>query len=339
MEEYVAYCLDHIRAGLTGDAKKDMEYLHHCSEKYKNDEDATEILGEIAAMMYNLLDDDEKQAVNSRYESALSETAVKYESVKAMVKAGDMLAAKDLMDTVIASVEGTYQDTDTNIFLSFNHINEFYVYHYYFKPEKEVVATDVPFNEYYRTKGVILTFLEAYDQAKEALTESLRWNPVDLDTYLSLGEVYKRTGQLEEYLGVTKDVYRYCCTRATMARYYRNLGYYYLQKYQPELAGVLFKYSNIYYETDNATQEIGYVEQALGRPLEEMSVRQMQEVMTKAEIELGPDGDTIGIIYRVGEIMMENNSTAEARHCFSIVYDITAHKEVGELLDSLEKAA
>lgn len=339
MNEYVTYCLNNIKENLTGDSTKDMEYLMVCSEKYKNDEESETILAEIAAMMYELLDDEDKKNVSSRFEQMQQDTFSKYEEVKEMIKKGDYLAAKESLDTIIASVEGTYKETETTEFLSFNHIMEFYIYNVVFKPEKQVAATDIPFNEYYRTLGVVCSMMEAYDEAKTALMTALKWNPVDLDTYLSLGEVYKHTGELEEFLKITNEGYRFCCTRATMARYYRNVGYYYMSKYEPKLAVALFNYSNVYYLTDNANDEIKYLEAALEEEMPEISVKELQEILTKAEIKLGPDSETIGIVYRVGQLMLDEGRKAEARDCFSIVYDITLDEEAGQILADLEGVA
>lgn len=336
MTEYAAFCLDNIKKNLGKDAHKDMQYLMECAQKYQNDEDSQDILGGIASMMYELLDDSDKEAVNTHFEQMQKDTMAKYESVKDMVKRGDLLAANELLDIIIESVDGNYKENDTTVFLCFNHIIELYIYNYVFKPQKQIMAADIPLHEYYRTKGTILTMMEDYAKAKEAFLESLKWNPVDLDTYLSLGELYKHTGELELFLQSTSDCHRYCCTRATMARYYRNMGYYYLQKYEPVLAGALFCYSNIYYYTDNANDEIKYIEAAVNEPVPDRSVKELQQMLSEKDIPLGPDSDTIGIIYRVGQIMLDENRPDEARDCFSIVYDITQDEEAKEIIAGLE---
>ena len=64
----------------------------------------------------------------------------------------------------------------------------------------------------------------------------------------------------------------------------------------------------------------------------------MQDIFNQEEIEPGPSSDTIGVIYRVGELMMEDKEYTLARDCFAIVYDITREKELEPVLDELEKA-
>ena len=67
------------------------------------------------------------------------------------------------------------------------------------------------------------------------------------------------------------------------------------------------------------------------------TTRQMQEILDKNEVEPGPDSKTIGIIYRVGELMMNDKDYRLARDCFSIVYDITQEAQLKTLLDELDK--
>ena len=141
---------------------------------------------------------------------------------------------------------------------------------------------------------------------------------------------------LKRYMIATKEAYRLCCTRATMARYYRNMGFYYLSAYKPEVARACYIYSNIYYKTDNADAELSYIEQALNQETPKLSVKEMQKMFDDEGIEPGPSSDTIGVIYRVGQIMMESQDYRLAKDCFSIVYDITQEEQLEKLLEELE---
>ena len=229
------------------------------------------------------------------------------------------------------------QDNCEHIYMSLNHVMEYYVYACYFEPETDVLCTELPVGEYYRTYGSLCLKLSKFRRAEDAFKKAICWNPVDLDSYLGLAECYKNLNMLSRYLDVTKQAYRFCCSRATMARYYRNMGFYFVAKYNTEAARVCYTYSNIYYKTDNADNELKYLEQALNDKTPEYSVKQMQEILDKNEVEPGPDSKTIGIIYRVGELMMNDKDYRLARDCFSIVYDITQEAQLKTLLDELDK--
>lgn len=230
---------------------------------------------------------------------------------------------------------GTEQSRQECIHISLNHVMEYYIYDYYFKPACEVRCTGLAYAEYYRTYGDLCMQLGRYKAAEAAYRSAIEWNPVDLDAILGLAETCKYLNMLERYLLVTKQAYRYCCTRATMARYYRNMGYYYLAKYEPELARACYCYSNIYYPAKQADNELKYLETALKDKTPEYTIPEMQQMFDAHGIEPGPESDTIGVIYQVGERMMQDKEMALAKDCFSIVYDITQEKALKELLDKL----
>lgn len=227
-------------------------------------------------------------------------------------------------------------DGDGVIYLSLNHVMEYYIYACYFSSDAEIACTDIPYGEYYRIYAGLCMELEKYNAAKKAYKRAIAWNPVDLDAYLGLAEVYKYQNKLNKFLIITKQAYRFCCTRATMARYYRNIAYYFLAGYKPEIARDCYQYSNIYYHTDNADSELHYIEEAIKEETPKPDITAIQKRFDANGIEPGPDAQTIGIVYRVGELLMQEGSYALAKDCYSIVYDITQEEAAGKILEQLE---
>ncbi len=277
-----------------------------------------------------------------------------YEEFKKLYESGENEKAAEMMKELLENLEnninvrkagsvskndviaiGGDKDSQKDIYISLNHVMEYYIYAYYFKPEVDVKCTELPYNEYYRTYGALCMTLGKYNAAKEAYIHAIEWNPVDLDSILGLAECYKYIGKLERYIAVTVQGYRYCCTRATMARYYRNMGYYHLSKYKTDIARACYIYSNIYYHTDNADSELNYLESALNDKTPKLDIKTMQKIFDENGIEPGPQSDTIGVIYRVGELMMQDNDNKLAKDCFSIVYDITQEKALEALINEL----
>ena len=277
-----------------------------------------------------------------------------YEEFKKLYESGENEKAAEMMKELLENLEnninvrkagsvskndviaiGGDKDSQKDIYISLNHVMEYYIYAYYFKPEVDVKCTELPYNEYYRTYGALCMTLGKYNAAKEAYIHAIEWNPVDLDSILGLAECYKYIGKLERYIAVTVQGYRYCCTRATMARYYRNMGYYHLSKYKTDIARACYIYSNIYNHTDNADSELKYLESALNDKTPKLDIKTMQKIFDENGIEPGPQSDTIGVIYRVGELMMHDNDNKLAKDCFSIVYDITQEKALEALINEL----
>ena len=307
----------------------------------------------------------------------LNELKSQYGDYEEVFNSGDYDKAADILMKVLDVIELEYEDkrkagmldndlnvrksegTDT-IWLCTNHIMEYYIYACYFEPEMDVKMPELPIAEYYRTYAELCVKLQKYKRAEDAYKNALCWNPVDLDSYLGLAECYKYLNMITRYLDMTKQAYRFCCTRATMARFYRNMGFYYLSSYNTDMAEACYTYSNIYYHTDNADSELEYIKNALAAAKnnenkdsinkdedvitkeevnengQKYTIKQMQEMFDKEHVEPGPDSKTIGIIYRVGELMLQDKEYRLAKDCFMIVYDITNEQQLEGLIAELD---
>jgi tetratricopeptide (TPR) repeat protein len=307
----------------------------------------------------------------------LNELKKRYGNYEEVFKSGDYDKAADILGNVLDVIEEEYKgvrkagmidkelvirksEGDGQIWLCTNHIMEYYIYACYFEPEMDVKMTELPIAEYYRTYAELCVKLQKYKRAEDAYKNALCWNPVDLDSYLGLAECYKYLNMITRYLDMTKQAYRFCCTRATMARFYRNMGFYYLSSYNTDMAEACYTYSNIYYHTDNADSELEYIKNALAAVKnneskdsinkdedvitkeevneneQKYTIKQMQEMFDKEHVEPGPDSKTIGIIYRVGELMLQDKEYRLAKDCFMIVYDITNEQQLEGLIAELD---
>ncbi len=336
MTDNVQYIVNYIRGQLTGDYEKDMSYLHECGQKYKDDEEGPEILQEIATMMYAILPEEEKSQVSAHLGELGNGIEDVYNQAKKALDEERYKDALDGLDQVIAAVRDRYvTEDDDNVYVSLNHVMELYEYSYYYKTDKNIKTTDVMYNEYYRSRGLALLNLGRTGEAVDACLEALKWNPVDLESYLVLAECYLAKKDYGDYLATTRKAYRYCCTRATMARYYRNMGRYYLDKYEPRIARAMYVYANIYFQNDGADSALSFIESALQEKTPEYTIKELQSILDENNVEPGPDADTIGIIYRVGQLMLESDDYERAKDCFAICYDITQDEETGRLLQQL----
>ena len=165
----------------------------------------------------------------------LADVKDRFADYEKIFNSGDYDKAADILSAILERIEectderkaGTMDDTFVKksdmdgrpIYISLNHVMEYYVYACYFEPETDVLCTELPVGEYYRTYGSLCLKLSKFRRAEDAFKKAICWNPVDLDSYLGLAECYKNLNMLSRYLDVTKQAYRFCCSRATMARY------------------------------------------------------------------------------------------------------------------------
>ena len=69
------------------------------------------------------------------------------------------------------------------LYMSLNHVMEYYIFAYYFQPATEVRCTDIPYGEYYRTYGQLALSMQKYNGAKRHMSVRLRgirsiWTPI-----------------------------------------------------------------------------------------------------------------------------------------------------------------
>jgi tetratricopeptide (TPR) repeat protein len=175
------------------------------------------------------------------------------------------------------------------------------------------------------------------DDAKAALERALQWNPVDCESLLALIEIYKKMGDLEKCWELTDETYDLSNTRALLARYYRNLGYYYLENYQPDLAEALYLYSERYYPTESARRELAFLSEALKRATPVYTDEQLIGILEEHDIPREASDEMLALTMRAAEDCRKNKRYREAGECYRMVYDLTGDPEAGEKLASMER--
>jgi len=268
----------------------------------------------------------------------------KYDLCKKLVAKKEYSNARDNLIELINMVEPIYI-SPLKKYYSFNHVLDSYYYAYFMKDDSELSYTMHSINDYYRLLGFVYMHLEWMDDAIVAYNKALLYNPVDVDTFFQLGELFKKKADLRALKKLSFEVYNFCCSRATLAHFYRNLGYYYLETQKPEEALILYIYSNIFFETKQALSEIEFLKASVPALNEKYifsikkDLKKMQEILENNNIPTGPNPDTIGITYRVAQLEKDAGRYENAYDCFSLVYDITLDEEVKKELEALKKHA
>lgn len=217
-----------------------------------------------------------------------------------------------------------------------NHLLEFYLFEYYYKT-REYDSHHHPVHQMYLSVAKILIEQKKYDVALGVLDKAREWNPVDMDIIWSVTDCLKMTGKLEELYAFLIDCYPYIYTRSDMARFYRCLGFYYVEKYEPDIAMVVYTYSNMYSHNKNADSEIKYLETALEKECPEYTVDEIQKILLEKNIPDGISETTLAILYRAGQLELESGDKKAAIECLELLYEVTGDEEVGHMLDKIER--
>ena len=221
--------------------------------------------------------------------------------------------------------------------VSLNHISEVFLYEYFVADGKEFEISEADTAIVFKEKARSLTADGNYKAAQQEWIKAHFENPVDMETILSIISCCKQLGDIDGEYAYTSDSYNYCCTRAEMAAYYRNLGWYYLEKYNPDLASACYMYSQLFDKTEQAEDEIRFLEKALERKIAEKSPEELQTILKDNGIPTSANPVTLALLFRAGGEAEASEQYSQALDCYRMVYDLTADEEVGDKIRELQK--
>ena len=202
-----------------------------------------------------------------------------------------------------------------------NHILEFYLFEYYFKT---------------RDYSLAKKYMERmhFDKAYEKLVKAAEWNAVDMDIYWEKTECLKQLGELKKLKETTKELHKFIYTRADIAHFYRNIGYYYVEKKEPEKAMVLYTYSNMFSHSKTADSELNFLETALERECPEYTVDKIQKEIRKLKLPDGISETTLTIILRAGQLELEQGDKTSGVECMELLYQVTGDEHIRKIIEA-----
>lgn len=144
---------------------------------------------------------------------------------------------------------------------TFNNCVEFSIAVNQNEVEEDCVDLNYETNNAYLNLAIIAFDKKDNDEAIKYLNKAIKLNPCDVNAMFELAENYKVKKELIKYYNLTKKIYSKIYDINNLARYYRNLGYYYIEKEEWDLAKAVYLYSLKYQDSSVVTQEIAYIVQ------------------------------------------------------------------------------
>ena len=219
--------------------------------------------------------------------------------------------------------------------LCLRHISEVFLYEYYCLGEDEYELTDVDTLTPHKERAKELMLAGNYSKSQKEWLDAHFENPVDMESILGIILCCKQLGDTEGEYSYTTESYNYCCTRAELAAYYRNLGWYYLEKYNPELSAACYLYSKYFEESQQADAELEFLEKAIGKKVSAKDLSQIQNILKENNIPTEANPVTLALLYKAAEEAQEAGDKAQALDCYRMVYDLTEDEEVGKRISGL----
>ena len=219
--------------------------------------------------------------------------------------------------------------------LCLRHISEVFLYEYYCLGDDEYELTDVDTLTPHKERAKELMLAGNYSKSQKEWLDAHFENPVDMESILGIILCCKQLGDTEGEYSYTTESYNYCCTRAELAAYYRNLGWYYLEKYNPELSAACYLYSKYFEESQQADAELEFLEKAIGKKVSAKDLSQIQNILKENNIPTEANPVTLTLLYKAAEEAQEAGDKAQALDCYRMVYDLTEDEEVGRRISGL----
>lgn len=324
-----------LNAQLTGNYEVDIPFLQMKGEQYKSHEQAREILRAITGMIYDVLPEHMKAQLTQQVYSEEQEVQKKLEQAIHQLAERECEQAKQTIEAVIEIINSRHGEEKQGEYFSFHSMLESLLYQEYFKPEHKVHQTTHDNSLIYRVYGCILAAMKQMDQAVQAFENSLRWNPLDVETLFELGEVYKQIEELDKFRDLSLQSLKYATSGGDLARSYRNLGYYYVDEEDYETAISLYFLSNSYEPNQMASSELQFIAQKLDKELTKPDMKQVAAALEAHNIAIGADETVIGIALALAQRAKERKDIAAAKHHYSLVYELTGDPAVQAELKQL----
>ena len=244
---------------------------------------------------------------------------------------------KKAIDRIEALEE--YQDGETWEMHSFVEPFEDVLYHELFPVSKDVKNTYEPVSEVYLQYASALFELERYEEAEAAVKQAIRWAPTHAKNYFEYMELLKQKGDLEEFFQINLETFHFTYIPQDIARLYRNLGYYFLEKgrYNEALACITMSL-NFDSENKQGKQLLYFIQETGGRDVKEPTFEALQQYGEKYGFPAGAAPEVVSLAYGYGQFYEEQGNREGQQYFYTILYNLTGDEEVKDKLDKLDNS-
>ena len=331
-----------ITSGLTGEPANDIEYLYEQGDKFKTHELSQEILRGIGRLLYEVLPPEKREELDRAINNdALGiETAIEEAEFQINKKHYDR--ALEITENVLKKIESDtgefilFRDDSISEYHCFRNPFEHALYCQLFNPKKTVRMMSQSFDHIYYVQGTLLFEMQRFDEARKTLVKALKINPMHTDAMFELAEIYKIHNEWDDYIEATKHCLKIAYSGETIGRCYRNLGYYYIEMQEYDVATALY-YLSIHFDRNPsmAQSQLFYIQQKTGVQAPMPSEDEVDDILAEKDIQYGSDSIVNSLALLLGQQMLEEQNYSMARYFYSILYSMTYNEEIREIIDNL----
>ena len=146
-----------------------------------------------------------------------------------------------LADDAEAYVDANCPTTDELQWFSFPSLFERLAYRRVESDPRELREVGEPLDRLYSDLALARAQLGDYDGAAAALKAVVRWNPMDCASRLNLADLFRMSGDVQEYLALTYSVFERASDAAHLARAFANFAGWFQATEKPRAAAAALR--------------------------------------------------------------------------------------------------
>lgn len=324
--------MEEIKLGLTGEVEKDVIYIMQKNKEYKKSAFAEEIGRETGKMIYNILPDEEK-VIFERLLMEDTETIVKkIKSIESEVKECNYMKAVEIAETIIPNIQSDGKSDGNFDYICLSNLFELYLYTKIYKKGSQVKPTPFNFSYVFRLYGFALFKLSKDNEAEKAYENAVFWNPIGIDALLDLGEIKFLKKKYKSFLEIIKKCLDYSYDINQTALCYYNLGRYYFEKENYELAINMYILSHYFKPNKASYQKIQNLVSEKGIELKPPSTDDMKKICNSIGVRMGINPLVVNLAASMGTEAKKHGNIEAAKYFYDILFSLTGDKAILDIV-------
>lgn len=323
-----------ITSGLTGNLQEDKDYLSEQERKYKDHVYSTEILRACGRIRFEMIPEEQKRVLGEMFGKSHAEFELSLKKIRFLHYKKYYDEALEQIEAMVSKYESIdiFKDDTVSEYHYFKEPMEEIVYRYLVQPEKDLRRATFNYTDLYFEYGSLLFEFKRWEDAERVLVKAMHWDPTYASIAFEHAETFKARGLIDDFGRLTFKIFEIVFRPDDLARCYRNLGYYFVERKEYETAVCCLKYSLRYERSKMADTELFYIIQVTGMayaPSEE----EITACLNRHGIPLGPDIEFLKMEYAYGERFYKEGDMESAAYYLKYFTDFVRDDEAIKMLE------
>ena len=332
-----------IKKNLTGDYKKDVEFLNSLyDEENKIIEDAKATIEAINIVVQEIENKNNEIKVEDENNTEEIEEKTKEEQeIDKMIdelfdhldNESDEEAIKSIED-IVPKIESLTKSDDNILYCSFKSELEKILFTKIFAGEKQVEQTPYANDTIYIIYSDLLLKKKRKTEAMNALDRAIYWNFLSREARERKLDIYLSKKEIVKYLENVKLLQMISYTPQDIADCYNKYGYVFNELKDPKSAYAMYRLSYSYFINENVAKLIEAFEQ-LDPSLKEMSADDILNLAEDNDVLIGANNKIIKAEREIASDLISNGLIEQAKALLQNDYAMTSDEEIANIYNRL----